>query len=503
MSNRLITRLLLTLTTERLLLFILFLAACITIQGYVPDVYLHLTTGRHILETGALSHTDPFSFTRQGEPWVMHEWLYQIVLYLIHEKFGVTGLQIVGASLLTAILSLSKKSCTLVGATTVSGWFATIMLFLTWMLFIGTRPHILTYLFLTLTLFLVLLHRHKGAVKALYIIPCIMPFWVNSHGGFIIGIILLGYVTLLSFFENFVATREWRVPTHLFNSFLLTLIASLINPYGAEQLLFPFQLMDQWVMEYVPEWMPPDVTDWHYTLYTSIVLLFAATSLWPNNRRDWFGLALALPFIFISFKAVRHVPIAALVITPYLAATLTALIRRHFSSHSPQTTHLSANGSAIATKPDLGLIENILNWVLLIFISVSFYLAYPLINAHKTSAFMKLFPVGATEYLIENNIQGRMFTSMQYSNYILFHRYPEQKLFYDVRLETYGKALSFDYMRMVYAEDGWEELFAKHRIDYVVIDKAGVAYPAFARNPDFTTLYEDKYSIIFLREEHD
>jgi hypothetical protein len=89
-----------------------------------------------------------------------------------------------------------------------------------------------------------------------------------------------------------------------------------------------------------------------------------------------------------------------------------------------------------------------------------------------------------------------MFTSMQYSNYILFHRYPEQKLFYDVRLETYGKALSFDYMRMVYAQDGWEELFEKHLIDYIVIEKAGVAYPKFVSNPDLITLYEDKYSVV-------
>jgi hypothetical protein len=353
MSKHRISWLLQTLTTERLLLFIVFLAACITIQGYVPDVYLHLTTGRHILETETLSHTDPFSFTRQGEPWVMHEWLYQITLYRIHEWFGVIGLQIVGAGLLTAILYINKKNCTLVGATTVTGWFSTIALFLTWMLFIGTRPHILTYLFFTLTLFLILLHRHRGTIKSLYVIPCIMVLWVNSHGGFIIGIILLGYFTLLSFFENHVTTRQWRLSTHLFNSFALTLIASLINPYGVEQLLFPFQLMEQWVMEYVPEWMPPDVTDWHYTLYTIIVLSFAATSVWPNNRKHWFGLALALPFILISFKAVRHVPIAAFIISPYLAATLTSLIRRYFSNHSRKTTHLSANVSKITTNHDI------------------------------------------------------------------------------------------------------------------------------------------------------
>ncbi|MCW8917691.1 MAG: hypothetical protein OQL08_02600 [Gammaproteobacteria bacterium] len=494
------------LTTERLFLIIFFISVSAAIQGYVPDIYLHLTTGKHILATGELSHTDPFSFTRYGEPWVMHEWLFQVFIYLLNEKFGVIALQVISGAILTTTLYINKVNCRLVGASDVTAWISTIILFVTWLFFVGSRPHIFTYLFFTLSLFFILLHRHKGRTKPLYLIPLMMVPWVNIHGGFIIGLVLVGYITLLSFIEDYVTTRRWKIPRHLTIALILSLGTSLLSPYGMEQLFFPFQLMDQWVMTFVPEWMPPDFSEWNYMLYAVISVIFVITSLWSRDKRAWFGLALALPFIAASFNSVRHIPLAAFIISPYLAVTLHAMAQRHVASKERLKLYksdTSVSGMATMARSDLGIIENILNGIVLLCFCTAFYLAYPMIHAQKTQAFVKLFPVGATEYLIANNLQGRMFTSMQYSDYILFHRYPEQKLFYDVRLETYGKELSSDYIKMVYAHEGWEALFKKHRIDYVVIDKTGVAHSAFARNPYFKVLYEDEYSIIYSREEHD
>jgi len=38
-----------------------------------PDLWWHLRTGQWIVENGHVPHTDPFSFTRGGSPWVSHE----------------------------------------------------------------------------------------------------------------------------------------------------------------------------------------------------------------------------------------------------------------------------------------------------------------------------------------------------------------------------------------------------------------------------------------------
>ncbi len=498
MPTQQLSKLIDILTTERLLLLILFTSIAIAIPSYEPDVLLHLTTGRYVLDVGALPHTDIFSYTRFGEPWVMHEWLYQILIYLLHDAFGITAIQIISAAILTAVIYLNKQNCRLAGAAEVTAWFSTILLFTAWLFFVSNRPHIFTYLFVSLLLHFFLRYRYKGEAKPLYFIPVMMIPWVNIHGAFIVGIVLLGYLSVLTFIESHINGNHSSQQKHLAIAFILTLAASLINPYGIEQLFFPFQVMDQWAMRYVTEWMPPDYSHWNYVAYAFMVVFIIASSAWSKTEGRWFNLALAAPFIIASLNSVRHIPIAAFVLAPLLAFSIQQL-----ASHFMQRRHLYPANRAYVTPPlikastaELGDVETKLNWLLLgcFFIAASSF--YPQINKIKNHHFMQLFPVGATKYLIENKIQGRIFSPIQYSDYILFHRYPEQRIFYDVRIETYGKELSYEYMRMLNAREDWLDLFEKHKIEYIVLGKLKDPYPKFLNNPSFTTLYEDDFSIV-------
>jgi hypothetical protein len=67
-----------------------------------PDVFLHLKIGEWIWLYGRIPTVDPFSFTRFGQPWVAHEWLFELIMYLTHRIGGVMGLAIV-RSLATAL----------------------------------------------------------------------------------------------------------------------------------------------------------------------------------------------------------------------------------------------------------------------------------------------------------------------------------------------------------------------------------------------------------------
>src|SRR6202142_1181591 len=67
-----------------------------------PDLWWHLRTGQWIVETGHVPHTDPFSFTRIGSPWISHEWLSEIVLYELWSHAGPGALIIFSSVILTA-----------------------------------------------------------------------------------------------------------------------------------------------------------------------------------------------------------------------------------------------------------------------------------------------------------------------------------------------------------------------------------------------------------------
>src|SRR5437868_10892667 len=70
-----------------------------------PDVWWHLRSGQLIVETHSIPHTDPFSFTRAGQPWIDHEWLSEVLIYGIYRAAGSTGL-IVAFAVVTALAFL-------------------------------------------------------------------------------------------------------------------------------------------------------------------------------------------------------------------------------------------------------------------------------------------------------------------------------------------------------------------------------------------------------------
>ena len=75
------------------------------------DIWLHLKTGQHTLETRALTVPDPFSYTSNMRPAsageattryfnLVHEWLAQIIMYAIYRAAGFPGLVLLRAGLL-------------------------------------------------------------------------------------------------------------------------------------------------------------------------------------------------------------------------------------------------------------------------------------------------------------------------------------------------------------------------------------------------------------------
>ena len=80
-----------------------FATACVTLfyclflfQGYQKlfrdsDAGWHIRTGEAILATGNLPRTDPYSFTRAGQPWFAWEWLADVATGSIHRSLGLKG----------------------------------------------------------------------------------------------------------------------------------------------------------------------------------------------------------------------------------------------------------------------------------------------------------------------------------------------------------------------------------------------------------------------------
>jgi len=101
-----------TTTRSDRILLVLLLACLALASGLSPitnyDYWWHLKTGALILEAKEVPRADPFSFTAKGEPWVDHEWLFQVASYLRHVALGpavlvaLKALFVLGLALLMA-----------------------------------------------------------------------------------------------------------------------------------------------------------------------------------------------------------------------------------------------------------------------------------------------------------------------------------------------------------------------------------------------------------------
>jgi hypothetical protein len=140
-------------TTKRTFLAVLFLGLFAMAARNVddPDVWWHLKTGEYIAAHKSVPHTDPFSYTRAGQPWVAHEWLTELGLYEIQRSAGFAGLILVFAAILTAAFVLLYLRCGpaayIAGVMTLWGALAARPVW-------GVRPQVISLLLTSLWLFI-------------------------------------------------------------------------------------------------------------------------------------------------------------------------------------------------------------------------------------------------------------------------------------------------------------------------------------------------------------
>ena len=151
-----------------------------------PDVWWHLRTGQLIVQTRAVFHTDPYSFTRFGQPWVDHEWLSQILIFGLYRLAGWGGLIVGFGAVIAAAFFVVFLRCPgrpyVAGVITLLGAFASAP---SW----GVRPQMLTLLLASVLL--LILERSYERPKLLWWTPALMLLWVNLHAGYAVGIALM------------------------------------------------------------------------------------------------------------------------------------------------------------------------------------------------------------------------------------------------------------------------------------------------------------------------
>ena len=472
---------------QDILFFAIFLAALalgprmLNMDGDLPR---HLLTGRVILETKAIPTVEPFVYPYEGQPYVSHEWLADIIFYLTQNYLGLAGLVILAAILLASAFTfiysyISSRLDIRLPVLVLFLWGAAVTS-LNWV----TRPHLISMFLLAIWLIWTDKLARGGKIP-LWIFFGTMIVWSNLHGEFIAGMLVtLAYTVgwTMEFLFNRINTDP-QTGARLWAVFLASGIASLLNPatYHPYVTILGF-VSNPYLMSRMSEANPPDFSRPEFLVLLGL-LAVSILLLAIHPKRLTAGQAFLLAgFSAISLLAARNIHLYGIVAPFVLAETVQGLA----SLRGVRTIE-----SILKTVE--GQVKSVLWPVATVILFSALILGSRARSIYSFSP--SFFPTEAVAWLEEHPQEGRMFNDLNWGGYIAFHLWPEQKVFADSMADVTGE-MTLQYETALTLSEGWENIFSKYRIEWVILPTDSELVRALGDNPAWETLYTDSTTAI-------
>jgi hypothetical protein len=450
--------------------------------------------GEFILRTRTIPKHDIFSFISPPLPWTAHEWLSEVIMALVHQTFGLTGIVVV-FSLVISLTSLllfqfvrTNKADILLTLFVVG--LVTISASLHWL----ARPHLFS-LFLTVVWYHLLDSYHYRDKNVLYWLPLLMLLWVNLHGGFMFGFMLLGVYLLGNLKEFIFPTHQAKEIskkklTRLASTSAVCLLCSLINPYGYHILLFPFKFMsDNFLMSNVLEFLSPNfhgALPFKYLFLLTIAAL--AVSAVPLNVIE---ATLTVLLSYMALYSARYIPLFAVIVAPILLRQMETIFG---NAEGTLIRFLKARSENI-TAIDKSLRGGV--WPVIAIVSVYILATNGYIQYGFDESKM---PVAAVEFLKKEHLKGNMFSNDEFGDYMIYAAWPEYKVFIDGRSDMYGRTWGSQYLKVVRVQPDWEKVIEKNNIAWVLGSTNSSLSSILLEKKSWHLVYADTVANIFVKK---
>ncbi|HEY5157492.1 MAG TPA: hypothetical protein VII93_05960 [Anaerolineales bacterium] len=477
--------------TIRQLFFVLLFTGLflMTLRPVVdPDFWWHLRTGQLIVQSHVIPHTDPYSFTNNGKPWVAQEWLSELIMYGLYRlgSYGllifVFSLTITGAFFLSYLCCPTESKPYIAGFVLLLGAIATAP---TW----GVRPQMISLFFTSLVLYLLSRYWREVKIKYLIPLPLMTLIWANLHAGYILGLVIMALFISGALIELFLADvfkiREIdkpRIKTILIlcGVFGLSTLTTMVNPNGINLLIYPFQtLTSQAMQQFIQEWFSPDFHQLMWQPLAWFILVFIGSGMIGKKFISPIKIILTLFFGYAALLSARNVPLFAIVAIPVLSEQIEAIIKIQPETLNPGRL--------------LRVTFHLLALILLLVTGLRFYQV--LENQNKSEA--DTFPKAAVDWIENNHPTGTIFNSYGWGGYLIWRLYPEYPVYIDGRADVYGDKFLYAFMDIYHAQPGWEQSLIAQNVHLVLVEPGSNLAISLRQSSDWNIIFEDKISILF------
>jgi len=464
-----------------------------------PDFWWHLATGRLIWETQSIPQQDSFIYSIPNYPYVYHSWLSYLIMFMVYSIFGLWGASVLYALVITFACVFIYKSISLknnyVGLILLIP-FAAIIIYIT-----GLRPQAYSLLGLSILWYLInqTLKLDKVSLSfwvwikqtKFYLLFPIFIIWVNIHGGFIWGILLIGLFSVI----NFIIHKDIQELIYLVITIIGLGLVTLINPYTYRVYTLALQMSSNpLARELNMDWYPlfstkavaltPD-----YLIIQAVFLLFISVITFSKTSKT---IKIVTWILFISsIYTHRYLLMLSVVIFPYLLLILSQFFQK--------ATQYFSKSNGFTLKIYLLIIPICIVYLILNNLHIT-QAAYQYPDQFGYQLVQNIYPYPIVNYFRNNGVPTRLLNDYNYGGYLEWY-FPKNQYFADGRMDNFyiNEATFLEiYNPLVSAQSGWEDIFKEYDFNGVLLSKKFKLVDELKNNPDWELTLEDENFVFFL-----
>lgn len=469
---------------------LLFIEFFHPLSAITQDLGRHLKTGEIILQMHSVPKINFFSYTYPNFPFINTHWLSEVIFYWVYKFAGFHGLLIFttlitlfafGIVYFSAIRHLKFEirnlKCLLLAAASLLYLF--ILSERT-----DIRPEIFSFLLIAVFISVLYAYREKYT-PLIFMLPVMELFWVNLHIYFLIGEILIGLFLLEEVFHGI--SKKVFI---LVAVFLLTFLATLINPNGIQGASYPFTVFNNYGYSIQENQniffllrLGPDLKIIVFMITAFILIFLLLLNFRKARFIDWL---LVLIFTYLSASAIRNFVLFVFVtFIPFVYNLLSAL-------------KLFQKSSVISSLKSF--------IVVIILLSLIIWEGYTFINKNGFGWNVPSGAQPAADFFLQNHLKGPVFNNFDIGSYLDYRFYPLERVFADGRPEAYPASF-FQNVYIPMQEDPkiflqQEQEYKFNSIFFAHTDQTPWAADFIRQimnNPDWIPIYLDSSVVILIK----
>ena len=462
----------------------------------------HIRNGQQILSTHAIPHFDPFSF-RYRQPWFAWEWLYDIAVGKLEAWCGLNGVVWLTAVVIATVFAWTFRLAVARGTNLLIALVMTLLSNSASMIHFLARPHVLSWLFALAWFWILDSSERSGLsgamVRWLWLLPLSMLLWVNVHGGFLLGFVLLGIYWLASLW-TWVTTRETRLEDSLHKLAsgqrvrqltvvgALSIAASFVNPYGWKLHAHIYEyLSNRFLMDHIEEFQSPNFHGVAQRCFLVLLLITVSVLAVCGRKLRASEILLVLFAVYSGLYASRNIPVSSILLVLIIGPLLPAFHSWRF-----------AQRMGVVDSRLRGHLWPVIATVVALLIAANGGRlgSAQFVDAHFDPARM---PVGAVNFLERSDVKVPVLSPDYWGGYLIYRLYPPNRVVIDDRHDFYGEPFLRSYLAMTHLEPGWDEFLKSHQIRYLLLPRRTALATVIGGTQGWKQIYSDDLAIVFMR----